>query len=325
MSRLASLWRSPVRRVTFLRAFSRSLSDGVCFGSCPAPCSEYQSIPEGLDIDYKSPLAGTMAAYDRHVVIATGKKDWTSRIEDEENLAFVRALKRLISRGGKFHNPYHQIIVSASSFIPETSQEVNSSISAFVFPNFKYIPAISTDLVSAEEFAKDYLLPGSPINSGSSSDRYSLEMDVGRHVPSPNGAVLVDEVVILICSHGGRDMRCGILGPILAEAFQRNLVKSQFDLQSAKQQPSLAASHSRAKARVGMISHIGGHKFAGNVIIYVPRTWKWNPLAGWSIWYGRVCPEHVEGLIHSFRSGIIVKEHFRGALDGSGRIVKDVP
>lgn len=59
--------------------------------------------PPGLDIDRKSPLLNTMAAYSEQVIVCTGKDDWTSRIEDEQSDAgdFVRGVKGLIGRDGE--------------------------------------------------------------------------------------------------------------------------------------------------------------------------------------------------------------------------------
>jgi transcriptional regulator of NAD metabolism len=70
-------------------------------------------MPEGLEIDKKKPLNGTMAPYAEHVVICTGQRDWTSRIEDEhdgDNLA--ADLKELLGRGGKYSDVchYHPIL-----------------------------------------------------------------------------------------------------------------------------------------------------------------------------------------------------------------------
>lgn len=69
-------------------------------------------MPEGLDIDHKKQLNGTMPPYAQHVVIRTGRADWSSRIEDEVatlgegigggNLA--KSLKALVGRGGKYHD-----------------------------------------------------------------------------------------------------------------------------------------------------------------------------------------------------------------------------
>jgi hypothetical protein len=63
-------------------------------------------MPVGLPIDHEHPLNATMAAYTQHVIIATGKRDWSSRIEDdgvgESWGALGRGLKGLMGRGGRF-------------------------------------------------------------------------------------------------------------------------------------------------------------------------------------------------------------------------------
>lgn len=108
---------------------------------------------------------------------------------------------------------------------------------------------------------------------------------------------------ILICGHGGRDKRCGILGPILQDAFRKDLSRRGID------------------AQVGVISHIGGHKFAGNVIIYVPPGFGGgeNGLAGMGIWYGRVGPENVEGVVkETIVRGRVVGELLRGGIVRGG-------
>ena len=47
-----------------------------------------------------------MPTYHEHVLIATGKTDWTSRIENEEGvpLDLVRKLKARLGRGGAYAN-----------------------------------------------------------------------------------------------------------------------------------------------------------------------------------------------------------------------------
>lgn len=59
-------------------------------------------MPDGLEIDQKSPLNGVMAGYAEQVLVCTGKDDWTSRIEEDgggDNLA--ADLKELFGRGGR--------------------------------------------------------------------------------------------------------------------------------------------------------------------------------------------------------------------------------
>lgn len=82
-----------------------------------------------------------------------------------------------------------------------------------------------------------------------------------------------------------------------------------------------------------MISHIGGHAFAGNVIIYVPpdytcasdmggkvrREREISPLAGMGIWYGRVEPGHVPTIIEeTIKNGNIIANLWRGGLEVGG-------
>lgn len=77
--------------------------------TCPEPscaCPPTPAMPDGLPIDYAQPLNGTMAAYAQQLLLCTGQRDWTSRIEnDGEDQAWgelARGLKRLMGRGGRF-------------------------------------------------------------------------------------------------------------------------------------------------------------------------------------------------------------------------------
>ena len=69
---------------------------------------------------------------------------------------------------------------------------------------------------------------------------------------------------------------------------------------------------------VSLISHVGGHKWAGNVIIYFPPDHRIpnggvSELAGTGVWYGRVQPKHVEGIVEeTIRRGRLIGELLRG-------------
>lgn len=115
--------------------------------------------------------------------------------------------------------------------------------------------------------------------------------------------------VILICGHGGRDLRCGIMAPVLEAEFARVLQERGMSVNTGGEEIVDRENH----AHVGLISHVGGHKYAGNVIIYLPPGMQ-NPLAGMGIWYGRVEPRHVEGLVAETLGGRVIKDHFRGGI-----------
>lgn len=83
-----------------------------------------------------------------------------------------------------------------------------------------------------ESFVGDVLVAGKPWESG---------------VQEP-----LSGAYVFVCAHTKRDMRCGVCGPILIEKF-----KEEIQSRELTEQISVYAC-----------SHIGGHKYAGNVIIF---------------------------------------------------------
>lgn len=57
---------------------------------------------------------------------------------------------------------------------------------------------------------------------------------------------------VFVCAHNNRDRRCGVCGPVLIEKF-----KEEIESKGLKDQVFVTAC-----------SHVGGHKYAGNVIIF---------------------------------------------------------
>ncbi|KAL7823885.1 Sucrase/ferredoxin-like domain-containing protein [Trichoderma gracile] len=320
--------------------------------TCPSPtcaCAETPAMPDGLEIDHVNPLNGVMAGYAEHVVVCTGKDDWPSRIEDEnggDNLA--ADLKELFGRGGKYTDPFHHISVINSSF-PSSSppRKAVQSTSVYLLPSFKYVPflpRVSFDSVKA--LAKGFLLPERlhPAHAGLSPahrDRLTRKAAFQGLLP---GVRDVKDVLVLICGHGGRDMRCGVMGPVLRSEFEEKLggkgftvareavrvgsLEEEEEMKRVEGSSESSSSSSEKVARVGLISHIGGHKFAGNVIIYIPPGFtteggERHPLAGCGIWYGRVEPRHVEGIVgETVMAGRVVEDMFRGGIDAHRRILR---
>jgi len=301
-------------------------------------------MPEGLEIDYSKPLNGTMAAYAEQVLICTGKDDWTSRIEEEnsgDNLA--ADIKELLGRGGTYSDPYHNVSITNSSFLSSTpARSAVQTTSAYLFPSFKYIPflpRVSFDSVQA--LVKGYLLPTrlNPAHDALSPIHRDRLLRSEEHQKLLYGVQDVKDVVVLICGHGGRDMRCGISGPILRDEFEKMLPKKGIQVlrdpinisspeECVPDALGLELEKGRSDARVGLISHIGGHKFAGNVIVYIPPGMKTadgghHALAGCGIWYGRVEPKHVEGIVQAtVLEGKVIQDHFRGGIRQGGEILR---
>jgi hypothetical protein len=71
--------------------------------TCPSPTCSCASAPADLDIDRKTPLLNTMAAYSSQVILSTGKTDWHSTIEQDSGATgtFVSGLKSVIGKGSE--------------------------------------------------------------------------------------------------------------------------------------------------------------------------------------------------------------------------------
>ncbi|KAF1990192.1 sucrose cleavage family protein [Aulographum hederae CBS 113979] len=287
--------------------------------SCPPATCSCRPMPSGLDIDRERPLNGTMAAYAEQVLLCTGKDDWSSKIEEDEDAVFARELKGLLGRDGKLSNPYHNVLVTNCSF-PSLGQDIRTEITALVLPSFRSVSFIPSSKDGAEVFLKAFILPTKlhdAHNVLSEEQRQKL-LRVPELQSEFATSTEIKDVVVLICGHGGRDDRCGIMGPLLRNEFEEKLEAVGFESGAES-----ARSTGTRSARVGLISHIGGHKYAGNVIIYIPASMKGHPLAGKGVWYGRVGPEHVEGLVkETIMEGKVVKDMFRGGISQGGDLMR---
>lgn len=210
----------------------------------------------------------------------------------------------------------------SSTSSPETKQK---TASALLFPAFRYIPNIPLDDGSLDRFVRAFLLPREihPAHNVLPAERKkAMTRDPELESTFPEATRFKHSPTILICGHGHRDQRCGIMGPVLQAEFHRALERVGYSVDgSAIDRPG--------HANVGLISHIGGHKFAGNVIVYLPPSLRTaadgetSGLAGKGIWYGRVEPRHVEGIVQETISrGRVITDHFRGGIDEGGGLLR---
>ncbi|OQN98680.1 hypothetical protein B0A48_15346 [Cryoendolithus antarcticus] len=265
-----------------------------------------------------------MPAHAEQILISTGRDDWSSKIEDEPEGEVVREIKKLLGRGGKMSDSYHNVMITNSSFAPTPSASGSGS-SAFLFPSFKYIPDVPTSPSGVETFLRAHVLP-SKLHTAHSVLPPDLQRNLLRQpeLQSQFPAVRpVDEILVLICGHGSRDSRCGTLGPLLRDEFTDQLSAQSIPIMPSPPPASAPDTIVSPSARVGLISHIGGHKFAGNVIIYIPPTMTGHALAGKGIWYGRVGPENVEGIVReTIVGGKVIQNLFRGGIGKGGEVMR---
>ncbi|KAI9351250.1 Sucraseferredoxin-like protein, partial [Obelidium mucronatum] len=230
-------------------------------------------------IDQCEDLLGSMKPYKRHLMFCAGNGvDWPGRLEEElSSDSFMAKLGEAVQSGGKAAG---RTIVSAIDRNPEGHSEDSERVECviatecFLFPDYKGLRGVTaTEAAGVVSF---WVSKGSVPEriESSTAEVVDLEMDA----------------YIFVCTHKKRDKRCGVTGPILVEEFN-----------SAIQDLGLSGK----VACIG-ISHIGGHKFAGNIIIYSKKF-------PHGVWYGRVIPCHVESIMQkTVIEGKVFKELFRG-------------
>lgn len=219
-----------------------------------------------------------MPRYHRHLLISTGKSDWASRIEFDPDHSLAGLVRSVSAQG--LRDPFAPLLITNSSF--ETEGEGHA---AYVFPAGLYIPSVPATREAVAAMIKTYLLPG-----------------VGGSAGVPFEVRRVMETVVLICSHMSRDTRCGTVAPGLKAQFEK--VLGERGVQGV---------------RVGFTSHLSGHKFAGNVVVYLPsrKEGEVGVGVGVGVWYGRVEPRHVEGIVdETVIGGRVVGELCRGVVGG---------
>ena len=227
--------------------------------ACANPCTpeERASYPNYIakSIDRDTPLAGSMKPYSRHILVSTGKLDWIHSIDEEDGSIAQAIHKNLYDKqhGGRKRDGEGRIILSNTSFAP--SRIGSGKTEVLVMPEFRLVRNMTHD--TGSEFVKRYV------------DRTADYAPADRQLEA---GVLPFHSVVLICSHGKRDKRCGVTSKYLVKAFESGLRRRELYRSWDDTRTEAQGGIKGGGTVLGCLSHIGGHKFAGNVIIYRRRT-----------------------------------------------------
>ncbi|KAA1466308.1 hypothetical protein DENSPDRAFT_831116 [Dentipellis sp. KUC8613] len=191
--------------------------------------------------------------------------------------------------------------------------------SVLVFPDYKVVTEVSVSLEGAKELWENSVNPAVP-RLGSLSTTTSVK-----------SWIIPYSCVILICSHRRRDVRCAVAAPKLERAFSETLEREGWEVHTHLDEPtgppleefndSEDAKEAEMQRRLQELdddlpkralilktSHIGGHKYAGNIIIYMPQ--------GAGVWYGRVSTHEVEPIVRTtILDGRILPPLLRGGVN----------
>lgn len=306
--------------------------------TCGNPCDVgHLEYPNRLFIDNLSNMLGSVKPYMRQVVISTGKADWAHEVTEETG-----SLAQLLANNPSTSSSLKCTTASYPPSKPSTrigilngshTSHEDETHRVLVFPDYKvvsHVPATKSGAFDLQQRALDPALGRVGAPTPNSTD---IDEEVGRSYVLPYACV------ILICSHKKRDNRCHIAASKLETAICRELEgrgwnvdhnlrdedcmgTSLEDLTGTEAEREQAMSELLRDAANGTlndqkmallikVSHIGGHKFAGNIIIYTPQ----GP-NGTGIWYGRVSPHEVPAVVeHTILQGQILPELLRGGVN----------
>ena len=202
--------------------------------TCEDPCSEHRQFPSYLYIEQDFPMLGSVKPYGRHIIIATGKSDWPHRIERVKG-TLANSLYNAQQRLG-----WKNLITNSS--LNSIYSTVPNSCDVMVLPDNIIVSNITCE--SAADFYALFI--GVPLPKPAEKIDIPFMMKderIGDMVIHTNPY----KTMLMLCSHGKTDKRCGVTAPILSQEFNRVLIDKDLD---------------EYDAGIIMVSHIGGNTFS---------------------------------------------------------------
>ncbi|RAH39631.1 sucrase/ferredoxin-like domain-containing protein [Aspergillus brunneoviolaceus CBS 621.78] len=307
-----------------------------CLHDCASCTVKY---PAKFDVDQDDNMYGNISEWATHVLVATGKTDWVRDVADEPG-SVMEAIEKggLVPSNGKLKLSASNMPVPDEYHYHEPGQQPTTVL---CLPSFTLIdhvtPALAPDLINyfvSRGPTTTTPLTGTGTSTGTSTSTTAPDLEETdlsaltplRARPCPHSAI------ILLCSHRTRDARCGQSAPLLRKEFERHLRHLNLYRDLDDERPGGVGIY--------FINHVGGHKYAANVIVYRRRESGWNGSsagtgapgatadaaaegAAQGIWLARVKPQDCENIIrYTVLQGKVVKpaEQLRGGFDrGTGR------
>ncbi|KAG0139529.1 hypothetical protein CROQUDRAFT_675078 [Cronartium quercuum f. sp. fusiforme G11] len=276
----------------------------TCTQTCSAPI-DMKGYPRAFSIDTTTPLLGTIKPFDYLILCSSSKTDWPRDVCENVNQV-PGALRKA--------NP------KPTADTPKLNAEIKPRGPPGIFP----LPKTPTEPPQPPRVS---ILSSSHISSSEDSNAESLIIlpnwvllpDVtSSNVPklpltsSYKPTQLPHNLIILLCSHKTRDKRCAIAAPILREALTEAFEAIEGTDWRVDTRADDLSSTTDHLVGIFQVSHSGGHKFAGNMIIFFPN--------GASVWYGRVTPSDCERIVQETVIGHkIIPELLKGGF-GLGTI-----
>ncbi|OAX85481.1 hypothetical protein ACJ72_00160 [Emergomyces africanus] len=304
---------------------------------CDKDCADCTiKFPSRFKVNSDRELYGSIKPFVKHALVATGKADWAPKVENEVG-SLMEAFKK-----GSFKPKNGRMMVSASNLsierehneptkdLQSQSQGQENPTTVLILPSFIFVDSVTVSRIP--EFMDRFIDsspeleaagtqpeqedPESPKTKTETEAEAEDEAKVEPAIMSDaNGQIshsnrqhqltmrpCLRDHLILLCSHNRRDARCGISAPLIRRELERHL-------------RALGLYRDEDDSRPGgvgilFVSHVGGHKFAANVLIYRRE-------AEQMIWLARVRPADCEGIVKQtiLKGKVVHPEQLRGGFD----------
>ncbi|KAL2162056.1 hypothetical protein VTH06DRAFT_7841 [Thermothelomyces fergusii] len=222
-----------------------------CDRDCESCTVQY---PKGFKIDETDDLYGFVKGWSTHVLVATGKTDWVRDVADEKG----SVMQAIANAKGPTNG---RLMLSASNMpTPHNATSYSEPTTVLLLPAFVLVdnvtpaavPALISSIVSQAPTTASPLRPFRLPRTVAGAAAGAVRELTTR--PCPHGAL------ILLCSQRTRDARCGQSAPLLRREFQRHLQPLGLYRDLDDERPGGVAIY--------FVSHVGGHKYSANVIVY---------------------------------------------------------
>lgn len=229
--------------------------------------------PRDFKIDEADELYGHVKGWSTHVLVATGKSDWVRDVADEKG-SVMEALEKYTSSSSaaaaEAKKGMGKMMLSASNIpTPHGTTDYSEPTTVVLLPAFAVIHNVSPATVPAlvDRFVSQAATSTTPLTSPVSIPR-SIPLDPPSAAPTSLEAALTatpspHNVLILLCSQKTRDARCGQSAPLLKRELERHLRPLGLYRD--------ADDHRPGGVGIYFISHVGGHKYSANMMVYRRR------------------------------------------------------
>ncbi|PSK35944.1 Actin patches distal protein 1 [Elsinoe australis] len=289
-----------------------------CLHDCETCTVKY---PKKWSVDEDDPVYGHINGWSTHLLVATGKADWVRDVSDEKGsvMEAVRDSKVQPSNG--------KMMLSATNMpMPNHHTSHDEGTTVLLLPSFSFIdnvtPSSVSDLIST--VVNSSPTNTTPLSSDGPHAAVDEEAEPAPSIPTslPHNMSLRPcnhSALILLCSQGTRDARCGQSAPLLRKELERHLRPLGLFRDMDDNRPGGVGIY--------FISHVGGHKYAANMMIYRRGDASREAVAvdgtpakeaSQCIWLARVRPEDCENIIRfTVLQGKVVKpeRQLRGGFD----------